>query len=155
MRGAGGTHLTRRPSDMCVQLKRQGLALILAFALLCMGVWLFADPNLVPPWARAEEVACTHSTGVVPEVSPTPYFYLDPPIVQLVPGSDGQVLIRTSYVESLRAVQVFLHWNPNLAEVVDMDPIQEGVQAEPGDLFAGYNVMRISNSALNASGVFS
>jgi hypothetical protein len=53
--------------------------------------------------------------------------------------------IRTSYVEDLGGVEVHLQWDPEILEVMDAIPAEEGVQILPGDLFEGHNTFRPPN----------
>ena len=74
--------------------------------------------------------------------SATPYYYLDPQILELGTGETGEMVIRTSYVEDLSGVAVYLRWNPALVHVVDANPSLEGDQIMPGNLFEGYSTYR-------------
>lgn len=96
----------------------------------------------------------TATSAATPSVSPTPHFYLDPPILELGPGETGQVTVRTSYVEGLGGVSVYMRWDPTLFEVIDALAAISGVQILPGDLFAGHGTFRPPNGNLadNAAG---
>ena len=105
--------------------RRMGLALLLLVTgLLLSGAWVAAD----------------YGTS-----SATPYFYLNPQVLELGPGETGDVIIHTSYVEQLGGVEVHLRWDPLLVEVVDE-------QVQPGNVFEGYNVYPGANQVDNAAG---
>jgi hypothetical protein len=122
------------------------MALVLAGGMLLLGAWAMAEGLTAPPAPQASAPQLA--------VSPTPYYYLDPPLLELPPGGTGQVTIRTSAVEGLGGVEVHLRWDPALVEVLDTDLATPGVQIEPGNLFLGYATYRPphGNEANNAAG---
>jgi hypothetical protein len=124
--------------------------LLLCGALLFTGAWVAADSG----WATQGAPRVALTSDETPTPLPTPYLYLDPQVREIGSGDTGVVAIRTSYVENLYGVQVNLHWNPALLEVVDTNPLVDGVQIEPGDVFTGHNIFRPShgNEADNIAG---
>ena len=121
------------------------------------------DPTLMPT-ATATSTATPNGATATPTpnatVTPTPsapaipYLYLDPQVLQLNPGETGQVTIRTSYIQDLSGLELHLAWDPTLLEVIDADPTKNGVQVQPGNLFAGYWTIQpgAGNQADNATG---
>lgn len=107
------------------------------------------DPG--PTHTPTPEEAPVQTTATV---SPTPYYYTDPEVLELGLGESGDMVIRTSYVEGLGGVELWLRWDPSAVSVEDADPSTDGVQILPGDLFDGYYTIRPpnGNSADNVAG---
>jgi hypothetical protein len=57
----------------------------------------------------------------------------DPLSLGLAPEVQGMVAIVVENVPNLYGLEFHLTFNPNIVEVVDADPAQEGVQIEPAD----------------------
>ena len=110
--------------------------------------------SVTPSPSPTPTLTYTPTLGPSPTTAATPYYYLDPQVLELGPGEVGTVTIRTSHVEGLGGVEVYLLWDPSILEVVDADPSLSGVQLTPGDLFEGHNTFRPwhGNEADNAAG---
>lgn len=105
-------------------------------------------PSPTPTVTRTPTITRTPtptSATATPSASPTPHFYLDPQIRELGPGETAQMAVRTSYVEGLGGVSIYMRWDPTLFEVVDALTGVSGTQIAPGDLFAGHGTFRPSN----------
>lgn len=107
------------------------------------------DPGPSPTSTPDEAPVQTTATAF-----PTPYYYVDPQVLELNPGETGDMVIRTSYVEGLGGVEVWLRWDPSLVSVEDANPSHDGVQVLPGDLFDGHFTYTVpsGNEANNVSG---
>lgn len=108
-------------------------------------------PSPTPTLTRtptATRTATATSSAPTPSVSPTPHYYLDPQVLELGPGETAELTVRTSYVEGLGGVSIYMRWNPALFEVLDSNPGISGVQLAAGDLFVGHGTFRPPNGNL-------
>jgi len=76
--------------------------------------------------------------------------WLDPPMLDLAPGDEGELDIRVENVTRLAGVEVHLTFDPALLEVVDVDPSTEGAQIAHGDFLSPDFVAQ--NTADSANG---
>jgi hypothetical protein len=106
--------------------------------------YVVVEPSPTPTATFTPQPTATPSLtpSITPTPSPTPYFYLVPQLLTTSAGQEAEVVIRTSLVHNLSRVMVYLYWNPALLQVFDADPLTEGVQVTPGDLFAGRTIYR-------------
>lgn len=95
-------------------------------------------PEFIPPQAR------------LPAAQDTAVIRLEPATQQLGVGATTTVEIRTDGINDLYAVDLTLKFNPDLLQVQDMNPDQEGVQVQLGDFIPIGFVA--SNEADNVTG---
>ena len=88
--------------------------------------------------ARAQETACV---SIVPEAQTVPV------------GGETELEIRASNVNNLYGVELHLTFDSELVEVIDADPVRDGIQVNTGDLLAPGMTEGIAvNQAYNSQG---
>jgi len=135
--------------------KRVGIVMILVTGLILITTFGVLSAGISRP--NSYQLQGDRAPGVA-VASPTPYFYLDPQVLNLRPGDVTELTVRTSHVDDLGGVNIHLRWDPSLIRVVDTNPLVEGVQVLDGNVFEGSSSYRppgSGNSVDNGTGELS
>lgn len=79
---------------------------------------------------------------------------VDPESVQAPDcGQQGQLAIAVQNVSDLQSFELEISYNPAIVEIVDSDPLLDGIQVKPGDVFGGDARLIVVNSVDPAQGL--
>jgi len=68
-------------------------------------------------------------------------------------GQQGQLAIAVQNVSDLQSFELEISYNPAIVEIVDSDPLLDGIQVKPGDVFGGDARLIVVNSVDPAQGL--
>lgn len=98
------------------------------------------SPTAVPEEEMPPPVTLSIPFNVSPAEQPTmvrpPSLYLSPSNVSLEVGEMATVQVWADGVGGVNSLSLEVSFDPLLVQVVDSDPVAEGIQAAPGDLMA-------------------
>ena len=103
--------------------------------------------------------APTPTPTPMPTVTPTAppqgvIVKVDPENTQAPPcGQQGQTAIAAQNVTDLQSFELEIAYNPSIIEIVDSDPLLDGIQVKPGDVFGSGAQMIVVNSVDPAQGI--
>ncbi len=92
----------------------------------------FPEEELPPP--ATIPVPFNISTEETPTAARPPSLYLNPASVSLEVGETTTVQVWAEGVGGVNSLSLEVSFDPQLVQVVDADPVREGIQAMPGDL---------------------
>ncbi|MBM4432211.1 MAG: hypothetical protein FJ026_17960 [Chloroflexi bacterium] len=91
-------------------------------------------------------------TGDLPQTNEPVRVYLDPSSATISQCGTLEMNIQVQAVPGLWGIQYMIRFDPNILEVVDVNPTAAGIQIYPAEVFEGKSVLQGANSADNAAG---